>query len=155
MTNKPLIIRPDDLKGKFDLVISSAIGVTPKEITLQHLQLLLSLYPQLMQIGLATPKNVYNCVAKIVETLGFKDIDAFITKPEAQIGQGTGAVAQAGGVSQTVHAVNQAQGTQGGISGTTEPAGTGDIQGLAEFIGGQVAGTEGRTPGGSETPESV
>jgi hypothetical protein len=91
LTNEPLIIRPDDLQGNFDLEINAALGVGTKQTEMQNMQLLLGLYPNLFQIGLATPMNVYNTVKKMLETMGYRNTTDFITQPGGMMfGPGVG-----------------------------------------------------------------
>ncbi|BAI69006.1 putative portal protein [Hydrogenobacter thermophilus TK-6] len=82
LTNKSLPIAPDDLSGEFDVVISAGIGVGTKQTNMANLQLLLQLYPKLLQLGIATPKNVYNLVKKLIEEMGYKNVDDFLQDPE-------------------------------------------------------------------------
>ncbi len=82
LTNKQLIISPDDLTGQFDLQVNAGIGVGTKEMTIANLQMLLSLYPQLLQMGLATPEHIYNAVKKLIEEMGFKNVNDFLQDPQ-------------------------------------------------------------------------
>lgn len=90
LTNKTLRINPANLAGDFDFVISAGIGTGTKETNVQQLQLLLGMYPQLLQMGIATPQNVYKCVKKLVEEMGYKNSDDYVTDPQQlmqQMGQ--------------------------------------------------------------------
>lgn len=90
LTNKTLRINPANLAGDFDFVISAGIGTGTKETNVQQLQLLLGMYPQLLQMRIATPVNVYNCVKKLIEEMGYKNSDDYVTDPEQlmqQMGQ--------------------------------------------------------------------
>jgi len=82
LTNEPITITPDDLQGNFDLEISAGMGVGVKEQNLQNLQNLMQIYPQFVQAGIVTPKNIYNLAKKYIEALGFKNVDDFLTNPE-------------------------------------------------------------------------
>ena len=82
LANQQLEISPDDLNGDFDLEINAGVGVGVKEQTLANIQMLLQIYPQLFQVGIVTPKNIYNLAKKLIETLGFKNVEDFITEPE-------------------------------------------------------------------------
>ena len=142
LTNEPLIIRPDDIRGQFDLVINAGVGAGVKETTLQHLQLLIGLYPQLLQIGIATPKNVYNAIKKLIETLGFKNTDDFITDPTGgQLGQGQ--------VSSGLPAGTPDAGAPQGLPANAGGLPQGVIQRLAE-VAGQVAGNQGGAGGSGQ-----
>jgi len=82
LTNEEMEITPDDLQGKFDLEINTGVGIGVKEQNLRNMQMLLQIYPQLTQVGIVTPKNIYNFAKKYFETLGFKNADDFITDPD-------------------------------------------------------------------------
>jgi hypothetical protein len=82
LANKPLLIRGDDLQGNFDLEINAALGVGSKQNEIQYLQMLLGMYPQLMQVGIVQPQNIYNAVKKMLEIMGYKNAGEFITEPQ-------------------------------------------------------------------------
>ena len=82
LTNERLQISPEDIRGEFDLEVSAGIGVGVKEQQLQNLQMIMQIYPQLAQVGIVTPKNIYNIAKKFIEALGFKNVDDFLTDPE-------------------------------------------------------------------------
>ena len=82
LTNQTLQISPDDIRGDFDLKINAGMGVGVKEQQLHNLQMIMQVYPQLVQAGIVTPKNIYNLAKKFVEALGFKNVDEFLTDPE-------------------------------------------------------------------------
>lgn len=93
LTNKVLRINPANLAGDFDFVIAAGIGTGTKEINIQQLQLLLGMYPQLLQMRIATPENVYKCVKKLIEEMGYKNSDDYVTDPQQlmqQMGQDKG-----------------------------------------------------------------
>lgn len=147
LTGQELTITPDDLQGYFDLEINAGVGVGIKEQTLQNIHMLLQLYPQLLQMGIATPRNVYNVMKKFVETLGFKNVDDFLTNPEGVSGGGAGIQTAIGGnpeeVSQELAGQGSASSVQGIPGGTQEDL----IRALAEQLGGGMAGNQGEAGG--------
>jgi len=46
------------------------------------MQLLLSMYPQLLQVGLAAPEHVSYAFGRLVEALGYKNVSDFIFPPD-------------------------------------------------------------------------
>jgi hypothetical protein len=82
LTNEPMPVKPDDLEGEFDLVINSGMGSGAKEQNLQDMQMLQGLMTQLAQAGFVGPQQIYNAGKKFIETIGFKNVDDFIMKPE-------------------------------------------------------------------------
>ena len=138
LTNETLVIRPDDIKGEFDLIVNAGVGLAAKETLLKNLQTLLQMYPDLMKLGVATPKNVYYAMKKYIEALGFKDVDKLITDPEGgQIGQVT---APTGGI-------------PAGVENAGAPAGLQEL--LATMQAGDISGMAGESGGGMATPEGA
>ena len=127
--NQPLVIRPDDLQGKFDLIVNTTAEASNKQQVLQGLQMLIQLYPQLIQFNIATPKNMYNALKKIVETMGFKNVNDFLTDPSKleaiNAGQETGAL---GGIQPN----GQASTTGGGLQ---VPTGEGQAEDISRMEG--------------------
>ena len=82
LTNGPLKIAPDDLSGEFDLVVNAAMGASTKAQNIQNLQMVEAMVEKLVSIGLAGPEQIYNCFKKMMEELGFKNVDDFIINPD-------------------------------------------------------------------------
>jgi len=55
---------------------------------LAHLQTILLAQEKAIQIGVATPKNIYNALVKLTQNAGFKEPEEFWTDPDAQHAQG-------------------------------------------------------------------
>lgn len=79
--NSMLDITPDDLEGDFDLQINTGVGLVAKEANVQTLQQVLQMQLQLLQLGVVSPKNIYNTVKKLLEELGYKNVNDYITDP--------------------------------------------------------------------------
>lgn len=75
-------IDPRQWKKRSDLAISVGLGTGSKDQMLQHIMTILQVQREAIQIGIATPKNIYNTVAKLTQNAGFKDVDEFWTNPE-------------------------------------------------------------------------
>jgi hypothetical protein len=91
--NKPEVIRlrnkwvevdPRDWKKRADMVVSVGLGTGDKDAQLQHLNLIGQYMQQAAQMGIVTPKNVYNLGAKIIQNAGYKMPEDFITDPEGE-----------------------------------------------------------------------
>jgi len=80
--NKELRITPDALDGSFDLIVNVGIGAGLREIQAQKLIQILNLLPSLAELGLVTPKHIYNVVQELLFNLGFKDVSRFLKTPE-------------------------------------------------------------------------
>ncbi len=78
LLNEPLVIKPDDLKGEFDLIVNVGVAVSSKQETLTALDKILNIQLQLMQLGIVTPQQVQNTVERMLETLGFKNTKEFV-----------------------------------------------------------------------------
>jgi hypothetical protein len=74
-------IDPREWNSQLDLTINVGLGTGNKDQQIAHLNVLLQQLMAGLQIGTATPENVYNAQKKLTETLGFKTADAFFTDP--------------------------------------------------------------------------
>jgi Uncharacterized protein conserved in bacteria with the myosin-like domain len=74
-------IDPREWSNQFDVCINVGIGMGNKDQKLQHLQLLGAAQAQGMQIGIATPENIYHSASEMAKQLGFKNADKFFTDP--------------------------------------------------------------------------
>lgn len=83
LTNKELVISPDDLQGNFDLIVNAGISIASKESTQMMLQSMLTALMQVRAAGIpiVTPDNVYNLFKKWIEAAGFKNYADYITEP--------------------------------------------------------------------------
>ncbi len=81
---KPLMISPDKLDGSFDLMVNVGIGAGLKELQQSQMINLLNIMPNLAQLGLVTPKHIYYVISKLLESMGYKNIESFIQNPEEQ-----------------------------------------------------------------------
>lgn len=77
-----LQIDPREWKNQFDLTINVGLGTGNKDQVVQHLMALMSVQKEAFQIGLATPRNLFNAASKLAENLGFKQADMFFTDPD-------------------------------------------------------------------------
>jgi hypothetical protein len=74
-------IDPREWRNQFDVCINVGIGLGNKDQKVQHLMALNQRQQMALQIGTATPENVYNADAELVKVLGFKNADKFFTSP--------------------------------------------------------------------------
>ncbi len=82
--NEPMEITPDRLDGSFDLMVNVGIGAGLKELQQSQMLNLLNILPNMAELGLVKPKHVYYVVTKLLESMGYKDIDSFMDKPQDQ-----------------------------------------------------------------------
>lgn len=87
MTNGPLAIDPSDLDGSFDLLVNAGMGAGAKQTNLQNLQLVRELSTQLAEVGLSGPQQWYNLAKRIIEEVGFKNVDDFLIDPSQMAAQ--------------------------------------------------------------------
>lgn len=64
-----------------DLQISMTFGMGDRTSQVATLMQIGQLQAQAMQIGIATPKNIYNTFARMIKTVGYKDQTEFLTDP--------------------------------------------------------------------------
>lgn len=82
LTNKSMTIRPDDLKGEFDVVVSAGVGTGNKQQAVENMLLLFDrIYPKLVGTGIAGIPEIYNVVKKIIEEMGYKNISDYARDP--------------------------------------------------------------------------
>lgn len=81
--NKWQNIDPREWTNQFDLTINVGLGTGNKDQQIQHLMMMKQEQLTALQLGIATPANVYNANVKLAEALGFKNGDQFFTDPEA------------------------------------------------------------------------
>lgn len=65
-----------------DLQISMTFGMGDRSSQVATLMQIGQLQAQAAQIGIATPKNIYNTFARLIKTVGYKDQSEFITDPD-------------------------------------------------------------------------
>lgn len=75
-------INPREWKNQFSLNINVGLGTNNKEQQAQHLMGLLAIQREGLQIGIATPENIYNSASLYAEALGQKNTDKFFTNPK-------------------------------------------------------------------------
>lgn len=82
--DKYLMVRPDDLRGEYDLDIAAGIGAGQQQEAVQNMMLLLSqIYPAIATLGVPpSPENVHNAAKTLIEQMGYKDADRFIPSME-------------------------------------------------------------------------
>lgn len=72
---------PSEWRDQYDMTIHVGLGTGDKIAQTQSLSSILQLQIQGMQMGLATPKHIYNTASKLAETAGFKDVQTFFQDP--------------------------------------------------------------------------
>lgn len=72
---------PNEWRDQYDMTIHVGLGTGDKISQAQQLGNILQMQMQGMQMGLATPKHVYNTAAKLTENAGFKDVQSFFQDP--------------------------------------------------------------------------
>lgn len=82
LRNNWVPVNPSSWKRRYDMTVSVGLGVGNKDQNLMHLQQILLAQKEGLAIGVATPKNVYNALAKLTQNAGFKNVDEFWTDPE-------------------------------------------------------------------------
>jgi hypothetical protein len=75
---------PREWRNMFDVSINVGLGVGNKDQQLAHLQVLQNAQVHGMQIGIATPDNLYSSSTEMAKLMGFKNGDKFFTQPSGQ-----------------------------------------------------------------------
>jgi len=87
LRNKWVEIDPREWKDRDDLTVSVGLGTGNKDQQLAHLTQIIQLQTMGLQLGIATPKNVYNAAAKMTQNAGFRNPEEFWSDPESQEAQ--------------------------------------------------------------------
>lgn len=74
-------IYPDDLEGTIDITVNVGIAAGTKQQQYQNLQLLLNMYPQVIQAGVADISHVAFAFDRLIETMGYKNVSDFAYTP--------------------------------------------------------------------------
>jgi hypothetical protein len=72
---------PREWRNGFDVSINVGLGTGNKDQQVAHLNALLMLQQQGLQIGVATPENIYQAAAELIKAMGFKSPDKFVSDP--------------------------------------------------------------------------
>ena len=82
ITDKRKPIYPEDLEGTIDITVNVGVVAGSKQQQAQAMQLLLGMYPQLVQVGIADVSHVAYAFGRLVEALGYKNVSDFIFTPD-------------------------------------------------------------------------
>ena len=74
-------IDPREWRNAFDCTINVGLGTGNKDQLVAHLSMLAQHQQAGMQIGIATPENLYQTAAELTKAMGFKSADKFFTDP--------------------------------------------------------------------------
>lgn len=72
---------PNEWRDSYDMTINVGLGTGDTQLKAQQLGAIYQMQQAGMPMGLATPKNLYHTMAKIVENSGFKDVQNFVQDP--------------------------------------------------------------------------
>lgn len=81
LRNQWVTVDPREWVKRLNLTISVGLGSGSKQEKVAGLQMLLQVQQQAMQVGLATPENIYNTMVELVRELGYKNASKFVTDP--------------------------------------------------------------------------
>lgn len=77
-------VDPRAWKNRSDMTINVGLGTGNKDAQLMHIQTILGAQERVMQLGVATPQNVYNALIKLTQNAGFRHPEEFWTDPEGK-----------------------------------------------------------------------
>jgi hypothetical protein len=82
LRGKWVSVDPRTWKNGFAVTINVGLGTGNRDQQVKQLMALLMEQKQGMQIGIATPENIYNSEIELVKALGFKSADKFWSDPQ-------------------------------------------------------------------------
>lgn len=85
VTNQWIDISPDNITNRADVIVNVGIGSGEKDTTIMYMQQLLGLYAQIYKAGMpiVTAQNAYSAMKELIKSMGYRNIDDFITNPES------------------------------------------------------------------------
>ena len=83
LRNKWVEVDPREWKDRNDLSVSVGLGTGNKDQQLAHLTQIIQLQGMGLQLGITTPKNIYNAASKMTQNAGFRNAEEFWTDPES------------------------------------------------------------------------
>ena len=84
LNNEWVTVNPREWVARMNMTITVGLGSGTRESRIQQLMQLAGLQAQGVQVGIVTPKNLYNTGKRISEELGYKNADEFWTDPAKQ-----------------------------------------------------------------------
>lgn len=81
LRNKWVEVDPREWKNRKDMTISVGLGAGNKDQQLVHLNNILQMQKEAIQVGLTDPSKIYNALAKLTQNAGFKNPEEFWTNP--------------------------------------------------------------------------
>ena len=83
LRNQWVPVRPDAWNDKFDCTVSVALGSGNKDQQMAHLSRMLQFAGEAMKGGLriVNEQNMYNLGAALVRSMGFQNVDDYLTNP--------------------------------------------------------------------------
>ncbi len=81
MRNEWVTVDPREWKERKNMTVQVGLGTGNKDQQLAHLMTILQAQKEAIQIGIATPKNIYNALSLLTINAGFKTPEEFWTDP--------------------------------------------------------------------------
>jgi hypothetical protein len=81
IAQKWVTVDPREWKERKDMSVSVGLGTGNKDQQLAHLMTILQAQREAIQIGVATPQNIYHALKKLTQNAGFKSPEEFWTDP--------------------------------------------------------------------------
>lgn len=84
LNNQWALIDPREWVKRADLTVTVALGSGTREMRAAQMQALVQQLQQLAPLGIVTPQNLYAAVSRLVNELGLRNADEFVTNPAQQ-----------------------------------------------------------------------
>lgn len=81
LRGKWVTVDPKSWNAGMNATTDVALGTNNKDQMLLHLNQILAIQEKGLQIGLATPQNIYNTLKKVVENTGLKHVEPYFVDP--------------------------------------------------------------------------
>lgn len=84
LRNEWVTVDPRQWKKRADMTIAVGLGVGNREQLMANLRMILQFQLPALQVGVATPQNVYETLSELTKAAGFANADKFWTDPSKQ-----------------------------------------------------------------------
>lgn len=84
LRNQWVEVDPRQWKTRTDMTVAVGLGTGNKQEMLQQIMNILQVQREAIQVGIATPQNIYEACMELTKNAGFKDGDKYWTNPSQQ-----------------------------------------------------------------------
>lgn len=84
LNNRWTVVDPREWVRRDNLTVTVSLGAGTKEMRAQQLMMLVDKLSALVPLGVVKPQNLYNVIGRLVNELGMKNADEFVSNPQME-----------------------------------------------------------------------